>query len=273
MGRNITNIWALARSLVSHRDLILRLAVREFTQRFRGSALGITWAVLTPVLTAIMFTFVFTVVFKARWGSQTGVDAPNFTVILLCGMAVHALFAEVVSRAPMLVVGNPSYVTKVVFPLEVLPAVVLLSALVNAGIALGVALVGNLLLNGTFHFTALLLPLILLPYLVFLAAAIFVLAAFGVYLRDLSQLTALLVTLSLFLTPIFFPLEAVPLAFQKVIMLNPLTFIVEQTRAVVVFGQGLDFLGLGLYTLVSLAALAGSFWLFQRLRPGFADVL
>ena len=273
MRRQPVDLWSLLRSVVTHRELILRLAGREVTQRFQGSLLGVAWMVLTPLLTAAVFTFVFSAVFQTRWGGTTPTGPFDFAILLLVGMAVHSVFAEAVGRAPILIVSQASYVTKVIFPIEVLPAVVVLSSLVNAVITVCIVLVGQLLLNGVFHWTAIFWPLVMAPYLIFVAALVMFFAACGVFLRDLSQVVSLLVTVTLFLTPIFYPLNAVPGAFRTVMRLNPLTSIVEQSRTVIVFGGLPDFVSLALYTLCSLAALALSFWLFQRLRPGFADVL
>jgi lipopolysaccharide transport system permease protein len=270
--RHPASVVELARSLTAHRDLIFRLSAREFTQRFRGSVLGVAWAVLIPLLTALIYTFVFSTVFKARWPGVA--DGPfDFAIIFLTGIVVHTIFAEAVARAPALVVGNANYVKKVIFPLEILPIVSVLTALTNASIGIAIVVFGNLILNGKLHITIVTLPLIVAPYLVFVVALVLFFAAVGVYLRDLSQVVALLITITMFLTPIFFPIESVPERFQTVIWLNPLTFIVQQVRGVVIFGVWPNFFGLAIYTVASMASLALAFWLFQRLRSGFADVL
>lgn len=272
MRHHPASLAEFVKALGRHRVLIFRLAAREFTQRFRGSMLGATWAVLMPLFTAAVYTFVFSKVFQARWPGMS--DGPfDFAVICLTGMVVHTIFAESVARASGLVLGNASYVTKVVFPLEILPVVTVLTALVNAGIGIAIVLVGNLLLNGKIYFTALMLPLVIAPYLLFVIGLVFFFAAAGVYLRDLSQLVSLLITVTLFLTPIFFPIEAIPESFRRVILLNPLTFVVQQARDVTIFGRWPDFVGLTIYSVAALAALACGFWIFQRLRNGFADVL
>lgn len=273
MRRHTVHLGHFFASIIEHRDLIQRLAAREFGQRFRGSTLGLGWAVLTPLLTAAIFTFVFSSIFQARWG-VAGPSGPfDFAVIFLAGLAVHTIFAESLNRAPILVVGNAGYVTKVVFPLEILPVVSLVSALANAAIWLAVVMLGNLIFNGVIQLTSLLLPLVLLPYLIFIVALGLLVAACGVFIRDLSQVVGLLVTASMFLTPIFYPIQAVPPRFQTLMWLNPLTFVVEQVRAVLIFGRWPDFGGLALYSIAALAFLAVAFWVFQRLRPGFADVL
>jgi lipopolysaccharide transport system permease protein len=270
--RHPGSVVEFARSLMAHHDLIFRLSAREFSQRFRGSILGLAWAVLIPLLTALIYTFVFSTVFKARWPGVA--DGPfDFAIIFLTGIVVHAIFAESVARAPTLVVGNANYVKKVIFPLEILPIVNVLTASINAGIGISIVLLGNLILNGKLHLAIIALPLIVAPYLVFVVALVLFFAAVGVYLRDLSQVVALLITVTMFLTPIFFPIEAVPERFRIAIWLNPLTFVVQQVRSAVIFGEWPNFVGLTIYAAASMVALAFSFWLFQRLRNGFADVL
>jgi lipopolysaccharide transport system permease protein len=274
MKSHPTGLGALFASLLAHRQLLWRLAGREFGARFRGSVLGLGWAFAVPLLTAAVYTFVFSAVFQARWGQQPeGAGHFDFALVLLAGLAVHAVFAECVGRAPMLVVSHASYVTKVVFPLEILPFVVVLNALANAAIMLLIVLAGTLLLRGELHATALWLPVVFAPFLLFAAALMFAVSAVGVFLRDIGPLMGLLVTASLFLTPIFYPVEAVPAAMRPVMWLNPLTLVVEQARAVLVFGHAPDLLALGLYAAAAALALWAAFWAFQRLRPGFADVL
>ncbi|MFN3447716.1 MAG: ABC transporter permease [Roseococcus sp.] len=266
------SLRSLFASWFAHRDLCRRLTQREVTQRFRGSLLGLAWAVLTPLLTAAVLTLVFTGVFPQRWPGRSGAPL-DFALILLVGMAVHGLMAEALSRAPTLIVGNPGYVTRVVFPLELLPLVTVLAASVNTLVTLGIVLLGNLLVNGSLHWTALFLPLVLLPYLVLVVAATALLAALGVFIRDIALVIAPVLTLLMFLSPMFYPLEAVPENWRFVIRANPMTPVMEQARTVLLFGGWPDVASLALYLALALGALAAAHWVFQRLRPGFADVV
>lgn len=272
MQRFETTPLSLLRSIASHTNLIGRLVVRDYQTRFRGSVLGLVWAIVTPLLTAGVYTFVFSAVFAARWGATVG-GTFDFAVIFMLGLAIHTIFAEVVTRAPTLMLSNGSYVTKIVFPLELLPIITLISALVTAGISLAIVLVLQLVLNGRISPTLPFLPVVIAPYLIFVLALGLLLAAIGVYLRDISQLVGMLVTVTMFLSPIFYPVEAVPPRFRSWMWLNPLTFIIEQARGVALFGEWPDFAGLMAYTVCAAALLWMSYWLFQRLRVGFADVL
>jgi len=273
MYKHQTSLTHFFSSVKQNKSLAFRLAKREFTQRFQGSFLGWSWVILTPLLTAIVFTFVFSAVFQARWQPEVETGSFDFALILLTGVAIHSAFAEMLSRAPNLIIGNSSYVTKVIFPIEILPVVILMVALLNMFLALGIVILGNFFLNGQLPFTIVFFPIILIPYVFFLLALNLFFATIGVFFRDISQFVALVITLSMFLTPIFYPVSAVPPAFQTAMFLNPLTFIVEQAREVLLFGRVPNFLGLAIYALASLVALAASYWIFQRLRKGFADVV
>jgi lipopolysaccharide transport system permease protein len=197
----------------------------------------------------------------------------DFALILFVGMIVHGLFAEVLNRAPGLVVANANYVRRVVFPLEILVPVSVLSALVHTGISVVVLLVALLALKGTLHPTALLLPLVLLPLLVLTLGLGWALASLGVFIRDVGHAVVILTTVMLFLSPMFYPVDAVPETFRPWIRANPLTLIMEQSREVLIWGRLPDFGALAAYLAAALAIAVGGFWWFQRTRTGFPDVL
>jgi lipopolysaccharide transport system permease protein len=262
----------MAASLWRNRDLIKALVQREVIGRYRGSVMGILWSFLNPVFMLLVFTFVFSVVFKARWGGG-GDSKTEFALTLFAGLIVFNLFSECANRAPGLILANVTYVKKVVFPLEILPWVVLGSALFHALISLGVWLIAYLILFGVPHLTVLLLPLVFLPFLLFVMGLTWGLASLGVYLRDVSQFTGIITTSMMFLSPIFYPVSALPEAYRRLLLFNPLTPVIEQTREVLVWGKVPDMAMLSVYLLVAiLIAWLGFAW-FQKTRKGFADVL
>jgi lipopolysaccharide transport system permease protein len=255
-----------------HRNLVMQMVRREVVGRYRGSVMGLLWSLLTPVFMLAVYTFFFSVVLKARWGGGDG-GKTEFAMLLFAGMIVHGLFAECINRAPNLILSNPNYVKKVVFPLEILPWVALGSAFFHAGVSLFVLLAFLLAVQQTLHWTALLLPLVWLPYLLLILGLSWFLAALGVYLRDIQQTTGILTTVLMFLSPVFYPASALPEDYRLFLQLNPLTFIIEQTREVLIWGQTPNWLGLIGYSLASLiTAWLGLIW-FQKSRRGFADVL
>jgi lipopolysaccharide transport system permease protein len=233
---------------------------------------GALWSVVSPLLLLAVYTFMFGVVFESRWGDLPP-DKGTFSMLLYAGMLVHTIFAEVTARAPTLVLSQPGYVKKLVFPLEILPVVAVSNALINAGIGFLLLIAFNLLLGGGLHPTLLLLPLVLLPYAIFVTGLALFLSALGVFIRDLTHAISFVVAISMFVTPIFYPLSAVPAPYRPLMYLNPLTFIVEQTRNLVLFGDFPDWGGLVLYSGLSMLTLwIGLLW-FQRSRSGFADVM
>lgn len=252
--------------------LILRMIKREVIGRYRGSFLGLLWTFVTPILMLAIYTFVFGFVFKARWG-QEHTDQYEFALILFSGLIVYNLFSECIGRAPSLILSNVNYVKKVVFPLEILPWVSLGSALFHAMTSLCVLLFFLVASGHHFSFTALWLPIIVLPFFLLTMGLSWFLASTGVFVRDIGQVISMILTVLMFMSPLFYPLSALPEPLRPYLLLNPITLIVEQVRAVLIWGVQPDWISLGYYSLVSLfVAWAGWGW-FNKTRKGFADVL
>ena len=268
-----TSLLSLGKSLFQHRELILQMTKREVVGRYKGSVLGLMWSFINPVLMLAVYTFVFSVVFRAKWGVGGEEGNVEFAVVLFVGLIVHSLFVEVINRAPTLILSNVNYVKKVVFPLEILPVISMGAALFHGFVSLGVLLGAFVLLNGFLHWTVLLVPLVLLPLIFVTLGFAWLLASLGVYLRDVGQTIGIITTVMLFLAPVFYPMSALPEKYHVFILVNPLTFIIEQARQVLIFGQTPNWSGLAVYTAVSLIMVWVGYWWFQKTRKGFADVL
>lgn len=269
------SIMALMRSLIRNRQLISQMTKREVIGRYKGSVMGLLWSFLNPIFMLLVYTFFFSVVFKARWGVVDGVEESKtqFAVVLFVGMIVHGLFAEVLNRAPMLITNNVNYVKKVIFPLEILPVVNLGAALFHTLVSLMVLLTAFVTFNHYLHWTIIFIPLVLLPLLIISLGFSWMLASLGVFLRDVGQTIGIFTTVMMFLSPVFFPITAMPEQYRPIIMANPLTFIIEQAREVLIWGHLPDWQGIAIYTLVAtVTAWVGFIW-FQKTRKGFADVL
>ena len=269
-----TSLGSLARSLWRNQQLIVQMTKREVVGRYKGSSMGMAWSFLNPVFMLVVYTFVFSEIFKSRWGGVGGDDSKTqFAVVLFVGMIVLSLFSEVLNRAPGLILSNVNYVKKVVFPIEILPVIAMGAALFHSLISLGVLLAAFALFNGYLHLTAIFFPLVLLPLVILTLGLAWMLASLGVFLRDVGQTIGIITTVLMFLSPVFYPVTAVPEIFRPFIMANPLTFIIEQAREVLIWGHFPNWTGLGGYTLAATAiAWAGYAW-FQKTRKGFADVL
>lgn len=265
------SLWALAGSLVEHRQLLAQMIKREVEGRYKGTIIGLAWSFFYPLLMLAVYTFVFSVVFKARWGGGEE-SKVQFALVLFIGLIVHGIFAEVVNRAPGLVLANANYVKRVVFPLEILPVVSMGGALFHAAISLCVLLL-VVLVNGHIYWTVIFAPLVIMP-LVFMALGFsWMLASLGVFLRDVGQTINIVTMIMLFLSPVFYPITSLPEEYRIWMMLNPLTFIVEQVRQVVIWGRLPDWSGLCIYTMISVGVLWIGFAWFQKTRKGFADVI
>ena len=236
--------------------------------------MGLAWSFFNPIFLLTVYTFVFSVVFKSRWGAAGSEESKaQFAIVLFVGMIVQGLFAETINKAPNLVLSNVNYVKKVVFPLEILPAVSLCATLFHSAASIVVLLAAFLLFNGFLHWTLVFLPLVFLPLIVLTLGLSWMLASLGVYLRDVGQTVGLLTMVLMFLSPVFYPITAVPQEVRPWLMLNPLTFIIEQARDVIVWGRQPYWVGLALYSVLAcIAAWLGYIW-FQKTRKGFADVL
>lgn len=271
-----TSLLACTRSLWVHRQLIGQMIKREVVGRYKGSVLGLGWSFLNPLLMLCVYTFVFSVVFKARWGvlPEGGEESQAmFAIVLFIGMIMHGLFAEILNRAPGLIISNVNYVKKVVFPLEILPVVTAGAALFHALVSLSVWLLAYVIFIDVPHWHALLLPVVMLPLLILALGLAWFLASLGVFLRDVGQTISIITTIMMFLAPVFFPVKSLPEEFQPLIMANPLTFIIEQAREVLIWGRLPDFSGLLRYTAAALVVLWIGYAWFQKTRKGFSDVL
>ncbi len=262
----------LLRTPWRQRALVLRLIRRDVVGRYRGSMAGLAWSLLQPLAMLGVFTFVFGELLGMRWGAATESRA-DFALVLFAGLILHGFFGECLTRAPMLVVGNPNFVKKVVFPLEILPWVTVGTALFHAAASVLawvlIAALGGRAIPATFAY----LPIVLAPLALFALGAAWFLAATSVYLRDVGQATGLLSSALLFLSPVFYSAASVPERYRALLELNPLTIPIEEARRVMLLGEAPDFARLAVHAAAGLAAALAGLWWFQRTRRGFADVL
>lgn len=265
------SVSSLVFSLCRNRELIIQMTKREVMGRYKGSVMGLAWSFFNPVFMLVVYTFVFSMIFKSRWGGDE--SRTLFAVVLFVGMIVLGLFSEVLNRAPSLILSNVNYVKKVVFPIEILPVVAMGAALFHSLISLTVLLVAFILFNGYMHWTVIFIPFVLLPLVIVTLGLAWILAALGVFLRDVGQTIGFITTMLMFLSPVFYPVTAVPEQFRPFIMANPLTFIIEQAREVLIWGHLPNWIGLGVYTVAATVVAWAGYALFQKTRKGFADVL
>ncbi|HEJ2468564.1 TPA: ABC transporter permease [Vibrio cholerae] len=261
------------RQCVANATLIRQSLSRDFVSRYKGSSLGMVWAFLMPLLLLAVYTFVFSVIFKAKWGGEGEQSRVDFALILFVGMAIYNFFSEVLVRSPTVFLQNVNFVKKVVYPLEILPLIIVLSAFLNMCISLVIWGGAVLVLKGALTLSLLLFPLIALPLVVGTLGVALLLSSIGTYIRDVSQITGVLATMLMFLSPVFFSLETIPEQFRQFFLLNPLTFFIEESRKVLFFDTQPNYWGiLGSFIISAIVLKFGFYW-FQKTRGGFADVL
>jgi lipopolysaccharide transport system permease protein len=261
-------------SILRNRSLISELSKREVLGRYRGASFGLLWSLISPFLMLCVYTFSFGNVLGSRWPqSASAPGEQSFAIILFVGLIVHGFFAECLSRSPNLVTGNPSYVKRVVFPLEILPWPMVLSALFHLVMNVVVLIVLRVALEGTFSWMTLLLPVVVLPLVILMLGVGWFLAAFGVYFRDISQITGVLATAFLFTSSAIIPIQSVAPRFRPIFEMNPLTFIIDQARNVALWNVPPDWSGLALYLAVGVVISYFGYTWFVATRRGFGDVI
>lgn len=256
-----------------HHDLLRQLVWREIVGMYRGSILGMLWMVATPIFLLMVYAFVFATVMKVRWPITHDADALGFAPILFSGLIVHGFLSEVVNASPRIVSSYPNFVQKVIFPLEILPLVRVFAALFHVGVGFLILLAFLLASGFSLHWTALLAPIFFIPIIILMVGVAWGLSALGLYFRDIAHTTTVITTAMLFLSPIFYPLSALPEVWQRLVYLNPLTAIVEAQRDLIFWGRLPDLSLIGVYLGVALAVAWAGWIVFRRTRNEFGDLL
>lgn len=265
--------FGLFNSIYKHRNLLVQLIKRNIESRYKGHTLGMLWTIIQPLIMLSVYTFVFSVVFKARWGDSITSSQGAYAIIMFCGMTLFSLFSESVNSSCSLIIGNPNYVKKIIFPLELLPIAQTISTFIIGLGWITLLIIGVFLVVGSLQWTALLFPFLLVPlFLVTLGIAFFV-ASMTVYLRDVQYFTGVILQILFFVTPIFYPINAVPEKYRELLLLNPLTELVENARKVLIYGQSYELRSFIYSFFVSLVIFFLGYLWFRKTKKGFADVI
>jgi len=262
----ISHLWA-------HKELISKPSKKAVFVKYRGSLLGILWAFIQPVMMLAVYTFVFSVIFKAKWGQGLDQDRLSFALALFVGILTFNIIGDTVNASPGLILGHVNFVKKVVFPLEILPVVKLIESVVFSLFGLLVLIVAKLISTHSLSFTLLLLPIVWVPVIFFALGWSYFLASLGVFIRDIGSITSVIVTMFFFLSPIFYPLSAVPESLRFYIRMNPIAVFVQDARRVVLWGQTPDWHWFAICLGISVIIFVLGFAWFMKSKKAFADVL
>ncbi len=261
-------------ALIKDRELSKLFVGREIAAKYKGSQLGLTWTVVNPLIMLSVYTLVFSQIFQARWGESADPTKPmNFALNLFAGLIIFNVFSESTTRAPTLITSNPNYVKKIKFPLHVLGEMVVGSSVFHAIISFGILLTAKLITEKNIPITVVLLPFILLPLILMCLGLVWMLATVGVFIKDINQVVTAIVSMLMFLSPIFYPASALPSGLNWMANLNPLAKIIEQTRQCVIDGITPNTSTLIMQILIGIAWCEINYRTLKRLEKSFGDVL
>lgn len=269
MSATTLNPLSISADIWRHRYLLGQLIKRDVLLRYRGAMFGVLWIFFSPLIMLTIFAFIFGQIFQARWPQQE--SGFPFWLLLYSGLIAFNVFAETISRAPTSVRGYPSFVKKIIFPVNILPVVPLGSALVHAGFNFLILFLA-LAWTGHLHASILLFPMLVIPLILLALGLSWFLAAWGVFIKDMTQIVPVFVQMLLFLTPVFYPVSAVPSMLRPIYQYNPLGTVIETSRATVA-GQPIEWgtwgIAFGFCLIVAILGYA----FFQHSRDEFADAL
>jgi len=258
------------RDLLLNLTLTQRLARRDIRGKYQGSTFGVLWSLATPLMLLTAYWFLLGYLLQAKFGAT---PQKMYPVILFSGLIIHLFFAEVVGRAPGLIFEHRTYVKKVVFPLSILPWMTVATASFHFLVNTTILLIGQWLIVGALPATWPLIYVVTLPLVPMMLGLAWFLSALSVFLRDIQQVVPLALTLMMFLSPIFVPMELIPERFAPALYLNPTSSIILAVRDVAIYGQQPDYLQLITYSAVAVLVMLLGYAFFNKTRTGFADVL
>ncbi len=266
----IKKLLCFFHSIVNQRELLKGFVSREIKGRFAGSMGGILWTIFSPLATISAYFFVFSIIMRMSVSiEETGTD--RFVIFFLTGFFPWAMFADSLSKSVNILLGESALITKVVFPVELLPLSTVISTFFINGIGYALFLI-YLAFSGFFHITWLVLPLLLLIEAFFVLGISLFLSALNVFIRDTAELLGIVIMLWFFTTPIIYPVSMVPDSLDTAIRLNPMFLFVDTFRQILLQNQ-IDYAMFSVLFVLSMVSCALGSWFFMKARPAFGDVL
>lgn len=253
------------------RHLLSLMVKRDCLGRYKGSLLGLLWPLINPVGHLLLYTFLFSIVLKVKFGTNDSTS--NFALYLMAGLLPWGAFAEALARSSTVILEHPNLVKRVVFPLQILPLVTVLSGLVTEALAFIILLAGVLIYNHNLQASLIYLPLIIFSQILLTSGISWFVASLSVYIRDIRHLMALALSAWMYGTPIVYPATALPEKIQFILWFNPMAGIVMDYRRVVLEGLAPDWQHYGVYTAVAIIVCVIGFNFFEGTKKSFADVM
>lgn len=265
--------WEIARHLYQYKTLIYELTKRDIAIRYRGSYLGIFWSFLRPLCMLCVFGVVFGYIFQSKLGQFPHESKVDFALALFSGLMIFDMFGECLGRAPTLILSNANYVTKVVFPLEILPVSVVVAAFCHLLISLIPLLIGVAIAHGSVPLTAVYVPVILVPVVLLCLGTTWFFASLGVFFRDINSFVPVLLIIVMYASAIFYAIDKVPPLFQPVVHVNPLAILIHHLRCAIMWGTPINWAQFGVHFVGCAAFMILGYIIFMRTKNAFADVI
>jgi len=258
--------------LINQHGLVLQLLKNDLAGRYRGTLLGLAWSLINPAVMLAIYFVMFTYVFEAKWQQDLS-HKGGYAMFIVSGILLHVMLAEVLTKSPNVILGSPSFVKKVVFPLAMLPLNVVLSAFVNFMLAFSLVYAACLVMYGFNPWFVVVAPFLFASVLCMLLGIAFFLAATTVYFRDIGQIMGQVASIMLFISPVLYPTSAAPAALRPFLYLSPITIPIEEIRSMALMHNPPNITNLAIYAAASIVVLLLGYTCFRRLRSGFADVV
>lgn len=264
--------WRMIAGLWNKRDLIWQFTHRNIELRHRGSRLGAFWALINPLSMWALYYFIFGRIYGTKFHHIPSETELDFSIALFLGLSLFHLFTETLAMSPGLIVTNPNFVKKVVFPLEILPVAQLGAAIFHMSVGVGLALVGSLFGTTGLSWQVIWLPVLVLPLILLSLGVSYFLSALGVFLRDVGQIIAFLSTVLLFSSAVMYPPSKLPEGFHW-LQYNPFLQIVDLARTTILAHQPINLHMLAyVYCIGGATFICGTIF-FSLLRKSFAEVI
>ena len=264
-----SGVWRWIESPFRYQTLFWGFVHQEIKGRYAGSMFGLIWSILLPLANLAIYIFVFTTIFKIRLRPGDGTE--SFVLYLLCGFLPWMMFAEAVGSSPVTFVGKSNLITKVAFPIELLPVSSVMVVFIMNSIGF-VLLLCFLTAQGQADITWLILPVVMGLHMLFTLGLVVLIASLSVFIRDIQQVIGIVLSLWMYLTPILYPVTMVPESIQWILYLNPMCPYIELYHQVLLRKSVSWPMLANCLALAVISFLIGTAF-FGKSRRAFADVL
>lgn len=270
-ARRLTTPYDIVRPLISHRYLLAQLVKREVYGKYKRSRYGLFWILGQPLLLLLGYTLVFGVFLNTRFGGAG--TSTEFALVLFSGLIFYNFFGEVMQRSVQLIQTNAPFVKKVVFPLQLLHWSVVIASMVHAAFSFAVWIIFSLIIHGSVPIAVLWIPAIFIPFALFTLGCAWLLSGYAVFHPDAEHLVPVSLLLLMFLSPLFYQISSVPERFRSAMEFNPLTWVLEEARSVMIIGDHPNFAHMLIGTSIAIAVAWIGLASFMANREGFADAV